>query len=104
MKTRPTKTRAAVALCALLAADGAAAQSRPSSVAMTCAQTARVILDRGVVVLGTGGQTFDRYVRDRSFCEPTEITIRSFVPTQDNPECFIGYRCREPSQDSFDEE
>jgi hypothetical protein len=89
---------------ALLASGAAAAQTRLSSVAMTCGQTARLILDRGAVVLGTGGQTFDRYVRDRGFCEITEIAIRSFVPTRDNPGCFIGYRCREPTTGMFDDQ
>ncbi|SOR27355.1 conserved protein of unknown function [Methylorubrum extorquens] len=47
-------------------------------------------------MLGTGGPTFDRFVRDRSFCEATEIGRRAFVPTRDNPGCFVGYTCYEP--------
>lgn len=93
-----------VTLVAVLVSGGAAAQTRPSSVAMTCGQTAGLILDRGAVVLGTGGQTYDRYVRDRGFCEVTEIAVRAFVPTRDNPACFIGYRCREPTTGLFDDQ
>ena len=40
--------------------------------------------------------TFVRFVRDRSFCEATEIAKRAFRPTRDNPNCLIGYTCYEP--------
>lgn len=93
--------RAAAALVLALAATPALAQERPSSTRMTCQQAARFVLARGAVVLGTGGQTYDRYVRDRSFCAPTEVVQRRFVPTLDNPQCFVGYRCREPSNDDW---
>ena len=95
---------AVAGLLATASSQAAVAQGRPSSVAMTCRETANLILTRGAVVLGTGGQTFDRYVRDRSFCEATEIAVRGFVPTRDVPACFIGYRCREPTTGLFDDE
>ncbi|WP_407530325.1 hypothetical protein [Methylobacterium oryzisoli] len=92
--------RGAAALILAGLATPAAAQ-RPSTVTMLCSQAAGIVSARGALVLGTGGQTFDRFVRDRSFCEPTEITSRAFVPTRDNPDCFIGYRCKEPGRDLF---
>jgi len=79
----------------------ASAQERPSSVTMTCQQAAGLVSAHGELVLGTGGFTYDRFVRDRSFCEPTEITANAFVPTRDNPECLVGYRCIEPGRDEF---
>jgi hypothetical protein len=85
-----------MAAALVLAATPAAAQTRPSSTAMTCQQTVRLIQARGALVLGTGGMTYDRFVRDRSFCEPTEIAKRAFRPTRDNPNCLIGYTCYEP--------
>ncbi|GJE47480.1 hypothetical protein GOFOIKOB_0503 [Methylobacterium tardum] len=87
------KIRIAAAL--ILAAIPAVAQTRPSSTTMTCQQTVRLIQARGALVLGTGGMTYDRFVRDRSFCEPTEIAKRAFRPTRDNPNCLIGYTCYE---------
>ena len=96
---RNTTAHAALALMAAFSATAPAfAQGRPSSVAMTCAETGRLICASGAVVLGTGGQTFDRYVRDRSFCEVTEIAKRAFAPTRDDPTCFVGYTCYEPGQ------
>ena len=91
---------AAVALLAF-AAVPARAQGRPSSTQLTCAQVTGLVQARGAVVLGTGGPTFDRYVRDRSFCEATETVQRRFVPTLDTAQCFVGYRCREPSRDDW---
>ena len=93
--------RGAAVLIAAGLVTPAAAQQRPSTVTMLCSQAAGLIAARGALVLGTGGPTFDRFVRDRSFCEPTEITSRAFVPTRDNPDCFIGYRCKEPGRDFF---
>ncbi len=89
----------AVVLVGLSSAAGA--QERPSSVTMTCQQAAGLVSTRGALVLGTGRFTYDRFVRDRSFCEPTEVAANAFVPTRDNPECLVGYRCIEPGRDEF---
>ncbi|MCJ2090543.1 hypothetical protein MKK88_31855 [Methylobacterium sp. E-005] len=85
-----------IAAALVLAATPVGAQTRPSSTSMTCRQTTQLIQARGALVLGTGGMTYDRFVRDRSFCEPTEIAKRAFRPTRDNPNCLIGYTCYEP--------
>ncbi|MDB5511234.1 MAG: hypothetical protein JWR08_717 [Enterovirga sp.] len=92
---------AAASALALATPGGAAAQDRPSSVRMSCSQAAQLVLSRGALVLGTGGHTYDRYVADRSFCQPTETVRRAFVPTRDTPRCSVGYTCREPSLDDF---
>lgn len=91
-------------LAALTCSGHAVAQGRASTLAMSCRQAAGIVQARGGVVLGTGGPTYDRFVSDRRFCEPTETLKRAFVPTRDTPSCFIGYRCREPSgfDDFFD--
>lgn len=78
-----------------LVATSALAQPRPSTVAMTCAQAAGLVASRGAIVLGTGGYTYDRFVQHRGFCLITETTEAAFVPTRDNPQCFVGYRCVE---------
>jgi hypothetical protein len=78
-----------------LVATSVSAQTRPSSVAMTCRQAAGLVAARGAVVLGTGGYTYDRFVADRRFCLMTEVTEAAWVPTLDTPQCFVGYRCKE---------
>jgi hypothetical protein len=79
-----------------LAAATALAQPRPDSTGMSCRQAAGLVQARGALVLGTGRHTYDRFVRDRSFCEITEVAEPGFSPTLDNPDCFVGYTCREP--------
>jgi len=83
-------------LAATLQVTSAVAQTRPSTVAMSCRQAAGIVSSAGGIVLGTGGYTYDRFVRDRGFCLITEITEPAWVPARDNPQCFVGYRCREP--------
>lgn len=85
------------ALALIASAAPALAQNRPQSVAMTCGQSAALVLRQGAVVLGTGGYTYDRYVSDKRFCQATETTRPAFVATRDNRACFVGYTCYEPS-------
>ncbi|WP_245442609.1 hypothetical protein [Methylobacterium terrae] len=93
------------AFCAFATTSTAAlAQGRPSTLAMTCGQARSLLAARGAAVLGTGGYTYDRFVRDRSFCEPTQVTRNAFVPTRDTPDCLVGYRCIEPGRNWFDDE
>ena len=74
---------------------------RQSTTDLTCPQARSTVVRAGAVVLGTGGPTYDRFVRDRNFCEPTEFTRAAFAPTRTDPRCFIGYTCYEPSADDW---
>lgn len=93
----------AAALTLSLAASGAPAQGRPDTTRMSCRQAAGLVQAHGAVVLGTGGHTYDRFVRDRRFCQVTEATRSAFVPAADHPHCFVGYTCFEPSRPFFDD-
>ena len=79
-----------------LASLPASAQPRTPTVRLTCAEAMAIVKAEGTVTLGIGGRPPERFVRDRSLCELTEIAELRFVPTRDNPQCPIGYRCREP--------
>lgn len=70
------------------------AQSRPSTVNRPCHVSQQLVQSRGAIVLGTGGYTYDRFVRDRSFCEFDEFNEPAWVPSRDRPACFVGYRCK----------
>jgi hypothetical protein len=85
-----------LAVALSLAAAEALAQARPRSTRMSCSQAAGLVHARGALVLGTGVHTYDRFVRDRSFCEITEYIEPGFAPTLDHPQCFVGYTCKEP--------
>lgn len=83
-----------LSLLLLLAAAPALAQSRPSTPDRSCAANHQSVAANGAIVLGTGGFTFDRFVRDRSFCQHGDFLEPAFVPSRDTPQCFIGYRCK----------
>ncbi len=80
----------------LLPASAAVAQPRLQTTRGTCAEAMALVRTEGAVTLSLGGRPPERYVRDRSFCDLSEIAELRFVPTRDNPQCPIGYRCREP--------
>jgi hypothetical protein len=84
---------------AISIAERAVAQSQPDTNRMTCAAAQALVMKRGQIVLGTGPSLFDRYVSSRAYCTSTELTEPTFVPTTDNRQCFVGYRCRERYSD-----
>jgi hypothetical protein len=92
MKNRFTTASFAAATIALVA-TGAAAQPRPSTLAMSCGQARALVASRGAIVLGTGPHTYDRYVAHTGFCPHDQTTEPAFEPTRDNPQCYIGSRC-----------
>ena len=84
---------AMLAATALIAATPALARDRASTTAMTCKAANDLVTRRGAVVLGSGGSSYDRSVRSETLC-PTGLYGRAaFVPTRDNPQCYIGYYC-----------
>ena len=87
--------RIALVLTMLASASGVQSQTRPQTPSMTCDQARSIVFSRGAAVLGTGGFTYDRFVRDRTFCQINETTEFAVVPTRDTPQCPIGYRCRD---------
>ncbi len=82
---------------ALVTATTGDAQTRASTVNRSCATSRQDVLSQGAVVIGTGGHTYDRFVRDRSFCELNEVVEPAWVPSRDAQACFIGYRCKSGS-------
>jgi hypothetical protein len=71
------------------------APGRPDAYAMTCQAAQSYVAGRGATILETSRTTYDRYVRDNSFCYPTQTTLPAFVPTRDSANCFVGYTCEE---------
>jgi hypothetical protein len=73
---------------------GTRAQVGPTTLNMTCAQAAGLVTSRGAVVLRTGPTTYDRYVRDPSFCALQETTRPAWVRTADIAQRYVGGVCR----------
>ena len=88
--------RIALALFATLPLLAAPAEARQASAALTCTAAKARVLQQGAVLFDTSPTTFDRFVRDHSFCVLGEVTQPAWVPTKDNPQCMIGYTCVPP--------
>ena len=70
------------------------AQQRPSTIALACRTAAGLVAQQGAIVLGTGGFTYERFVRDVGFCQREETTEPAWAPAADTPQCLVGYRCK----------
>ncbi|MFG1348222.1 hypothetical protein [Xanthobacter autotrophicus] len=92
--------RLALPLITALAASPIQAQARPDSLTLSCQEAAALVNASGAIVLGTGPNIYDRYVREIRFCSGAEQLKAEWVKTRDNPQCFIGYTCYVPSRDN----
>ena len=71
------------------------APGRANATSMSCQAAKQFVASHGAAILATSRTTYDRYVRDLSFCYSTQETQPAFTPTRDNPACFVGYTCKE---------
>lgn len=62
----------------------------------TCAPLAQMVRANGYVLIPTGNGNAQRYVLDQRYCAEGQVTKPAWVPTDDNPRCFIGYTCGAP--------
>lgn len=60
-----------------------------------------MVAQQGAIVLGTGGATYQRLVRDTSFCQRLETAQTVYAPTRDTPQCPVGNACREMELDLY---
>lgn len=82
-----------------VAAAGASAQTGPVTFDRPCAASRDIVVDQGAAVLTTGPGTYDRYVKDAAYCLVDQYPQPAWVPSSDNPQCFVGYRCRSGPND-----
>ena len=80
-------------------ATTAMAQVGPPTSQRTCSANRQLVLRDGAVVLDTGPTTYARFVRNGSECTVGQFPEPAWVPSSNNPQCFIGYRCKEGSDD-----
>ncbi|TIU37229.1 MAG: hypothetical protein E5W26_21965 [Mesorhizobium sp.] len=80
---------------AILLAAAGLAEARPDTRTMSCDQLRQLLQSRHAVVLTTGPNTYDRYVRQfGNECDWPEVPMSAYVPTRDGS-CPV-YRCEEP--------
>jgi hypothetical protein len=95
----PFMKRLALFLLPALSVTAAIAQSG-STTSMTCQQARAVVNSNGAVVLHTGPTTYDRFVRDPSFCPWPMTARRAYAPTRDTPQCPVGATCTETTNEN----
>ena len=82
-----------------LTATAAAAQVGPPTSQRTCSANRQLVLKDGAVVLDTSPSTYARFVRSSAECLVDQFPEPAWVPSSNNPQCFIGYRCKDGSDD-----
>ena len=78
----------------------ATAQVSPPTSQRTCSANRQLVMRDGAVVLDTGPMTYARFVRSGAECTVDQFPEPAWVPSSNNPQCFIGYRCKDGSDDS----
>ena len=81
------------------AATAAAAQVGPPTSQRTCAANRQLVMKEGQVVLDTSPTTYARFVKSGAQCLVDQFPEPAWVPSSNNPQCFIGYRCKDGSDD-----
>lgn len=87
-------SRMTVLALALGATGQASAQGQLDTMRMSCAAAAEIVRRSGAVVLHSGPNIYDRYVSAQNFCAREEVMKPTWIPSADNPQCFIGYVCQ----------
>ena len=78
----------------------AMAQAGQPTSQRTCSANRQLVMRDGAVVLDTGPSTYARFVRSGAECTVDQFPEPAWVPSSNNPQCFIGYRCKDGSDDS----
>jgi hypothetical protein len=87
------------ALALALVTTAAAAQVGPPTSQRTCGANRQLVQRDGAVVLDTSPSTYARFVRSGAQCLVDQFPEPAWVPSSNNPQCFIGYRCKDGSDD-----
>jgi hypothetical protein len=83
----------------MMTACPASAQMEPPTI--SCAQARGQVQARGAAVVHSSRHIYDRFVTDIRFCAHGETTRAAFIPTRDDPACFVGFRCVVSSGNMF---
>jgi hypothetical protein len=88
------------ALALVLVTTAATAQAGPPTSQRTCGANRQLVQRDGAAVLDTGPSTYARFVKNGSECLGDQFREPAWVPSSNNPQCLIGYRCRDGLNDS----
>jgi hypothetical protein len=96
---RKVMRRLLPALALAFVATAATAQVGPPTSQRSCGANRQLVLKDGAVVLDTGPSTYARFVKSGAECLVGQFPEPAWVPSSNNPQCFIGYRCKDGSDD-----
>jgi hypothetical protein len=68
---------------------------------MSCRAAKDLVAANGAVVLSTGPHTYERFVSGMNYCDRSETSEPAYAAAADTPRCFVAYRCKDRSADSF---
>ncbi len=85
--------RLTCALTVILCSSATVAQTRLLTSTLPCSRASALVAEAGSIVMNTTPTTYDRFVRNSSFCAVSETGIPAIVRSADNPHCQIGFRC-----------
>ena len=87
--------------CSVVAVGAAAAAARvgPPTPQRACGANRQLVMKEGAVVLDAGPTAYARFVRSGAECLVDQFPEPAWVPSSNNPQCFIGYRCKDGSDD-----
>ena len=88
--------RAVLLLGLFLALATTGAEARPDTRQMTCGEVNAAIQDAGSLVMTTGRNTYQRFVANRNWCDPWELTKPQYAPSADQARCVVRAVCWEP--------
>jgi hypothetical protein len=86
---------ASIALCLSLLAIEAHAVSRYTTTSMNCADIKAALQREGAAILqwrsprNPSLPLYGRYVSDRRYCQPEQVTEAAFVPARDAKSCMV---------------
>ncbi len=95
-----------LALCISSVAFPALAIQRYNIQTMTCSAVQNAVNRDGAAILryrsarNPSLPLYDRYVRNRLFCDYNEYAKREYVPTSDKASCLV-YKCADPDFNRF---
>jgi hypothetical protein len=78
-----------------MSASAVAQSARPDLYAMSCNSASAMVNARGAVIGNTGPNTYARIVSNAGFCPKNEQAIPLFSRSSDQPQCMVGYECRD---------
>lgn len=98
-----------LALCISAIALPAAAIQRYNIQTMSCSAVQQAVQSDGAAILrwksarNPSLPLYDRFVRNRLFCDPGEYAKRVYVPTRDRKSCLVR-KCADSDFDVFDDD